>query len=198
MQLTILLAFQAASIHSWLTGTPKSFSIGLLLMSSSLSLYSHLGLPQPKSNTSHVALLNLIRFSYVHFFSLFRFLWTSPSSIVSTAALSLLSLANLLRVCSTPLSTSLIRMLKSTCPKMGPCRTPLVTSLHLDTEPWTPLLWLRLSKQLFIQLTVQPSNSSLSNFEIRMWCGIMSKPLHKSRYMTSVALPLSTNTIAPL
>jgi len=49
------LAFQAAGSHCWLmssfslTGTPKSFSAGLLSMSSSPSLYSYLGLPDPNA-----------------------------------------------------------------------------------------------------------------------------------------------------
>ena len=42
--------------------------------------------------------------------------------------------ANLLRVRSIPQSLSLIKMLKSTVPKMVPWGTPLVTSLHLNIE----------------------------------------------------------------
>ena len=52
--------------------TFKFYSAGLLSMSfqpsqfydsmSSPSLYTYLGLPQPKCNISHLALLNLIRF----------------------------------------------------------------------------------------------------------------------------------------
>ncbi len=58
-----------------------------------------------------------------------------PSS-VSTAPLSLVSSANLLRVYSIPSSMSLIKMLKSTSPKTDPWGTPLVTGLHLDIEPF--------------------------------------------------------------
>ena len=46
--------------------TPRSFSAGLLSVSSP-SLYTHLGLPLLKCNTLHLALLNLIRFTWVHF-----------------------------------------------------------------------------------------------------------------------------------
>ena len=58
-------AFRAARAHSWLTSsflssrTPKSFSAGLLSLSSSARLYSYLGLPQSKYNTLPLALLNL-------------------------------------------------------------------------------------------------------------------------------------------
>jgi len=37
---------------------------------------------------------------------------------------------------------SLIKTLKNTSPKSDPCGTPLITSLHLDTEPLTTTLWL--------------------------------------------------------
>ena len=43
--------------------------------SSSPSLYTYLGLPQPKYSTLHLALLNLIRSSWTHFSSLSRSFW---------------------------------------------------------------------------------------------------------------------------
>ena len=49
------------------TRTPKSFSAGLLSRSSSPNLYKYLGLPWPKCNTMHLALLNLIKFTWAHF-----------------------------------------------------------------------------------------------------------------------------------
>ena len=62
MQPRILLAFQAARAHCWLMTsfssirTPTFFSLELVSMSSSLSLYSiQLGLPQPKCNTLHLS-----------------------------------------------------------------------------------------------------------------------------------------------
>jgi len=61
-------------------------------------------------------------------------------------------------------------MLKSSGPKMDPWGTPLITGLHLDMEPLTTALWLRPSNQFLIQHTVQLSNPSLSNLEIRLWC----------------------------
>jgi len=91
--------------HCWLVSsfsfirTPTSFLAGLLSRSSSLGLYSYLGLPQPKYNALHLALLNLIRFLWAHFSCLSRFLWmASLLSIVLTAPLSLVSSADLLRV----------------------------------------------------------------------------------------------------
>ena len=64
METRIPLALLAANAHCWLmlsfllTRTPKSFSAGLLSVSSSSSLYTYLGLPQSKCSTSHLALLN--------------------------------------------------------------------------------------------------------------------------------------------
>ena len=60
---------RAAGAHCWLrqsfwsTRTPKSFSAGLLSRSSSPSLYVYLGLPQPRRNTLHLTLLDLLRFT---------------------------------------------------------------------------------------------------------------------------------------
>ena len=62
----IPLAFWAARALCWLmssfspTRTPRSFSAGLL-SSSSLNLYAHLRFSQPKCNTLHLILLNLIQ-----------------------------------------------------------------------------------------------------------------------------------------
>ena len=114
------------------TRTPKSFSFraGLLSRSSSPSLDSYPGLSQPKSNTLHLALLNLVRFTLAQFLSLSRSLWrtTLPFCHINyTQSLSL----------------SVIKMLKSTNSKTDPWGTPLFTSLHLDKEPLTTTLWLQ-------------------------------------------------------
>ena len=64
MQPRIRLAFWAASTHCWVilsflsTNTLKYFSLGLLSIPSSPSLYLCLGLPQPRCRTLHLALLN--------------------------------------------------------------------------------------------------------------------------------------------
>jgi len=113
-------------------------STGLLLMSSSPSLYMYLGFSQPKYCTLQLALLNLIMFMYAPFQT-----YPDPSgraslpSVVSTALLSLVSSANLLRVHSFPSSVSLIKMVKSTGPKTAPWGMLLITSLHLDVESLT-------------------------------------------------------------
>jgi len=114
------------------TRTPKSFSFraGLLSRSSSPSLDSYLGLSQPKSNTLHLALLSLVRFTLAQFLSLSRSLWrtTLPFCHINyTQSLCL----------------SVIKMLKSTNSKTDPWGTPLFTSLHLDKEPLTTTLWLQ-------------------------------------------------------
>ncbi|KAK4818489.1 hypothetical protein QYF61_014219 [Mycteria americana] len=97
--------------------SPKSFSAGLHSITSSSSLYWNRGLPRTRCRTLHLALLNLMRFTQAHFSSLSRSLWmTSRSSSVSTAPLSLVSSANLLRVHSILLSMSLMKILNSTGP----------------------------------------------------------------------------------
>jgi len=84
--------------------------------------------------TLHWALPNFMRLAWAHFSSLSRSLWMAslPSS-VSTAPLSLVSSANLLRVHSIPLSVSPTKMLNNTGPSTNPCGTPLVINLHLET-----------------------------------------------------------------
>jgi len=72
------------------TRTLKSFSAGLLSRISFPSLYSYLGLPQPKWSTLHLALLNLTAFTSTQFSILSRSLWmVSLPSIVSAAVLQL-------------------------------------------------------------------------------------------------------------
>ena len=109
MEPRLLLVFQAASAYFWLMSsfssvrTAKSFSVELFSMSSSPSLYFYLGLPCSRCNTLHLALLNLIKFSRSHFLSVsMSLLMISLPSIASTASLSLVSPANLLRVHSIP------------------------------------------------------------------------------------------------
>ena len=53
---------------------------------------------------------------------------------------SLVSLADVLRVHSIPLSVSLTKMLNSAGPNTGPRGTPLITRLHFDIEPSTATL----------------------------------------------------------
>ena len=110
---------------------------------SSLSLYKYQGLLLPKCNALHLALLNLIRFIWAHFSSLSRSLWMTflPSS-VSTAVLSSVSSANLLRVHVIPLSMTLIKMLKSIGPKTSPlrditCDWPPLRHRTIDHNPLT-------------------------------------------------------------
>jgi len=63
----------------------------------------------------------LITFLWAHFWSLSRSLWMAYlPSFKSTAPFSLVSSANLLRLHSIPTSMSLIKILKSTCPKNRP------------------------------------------------------------------------------
>jgi len=77
------------------------------------------------------------------------------------------------------MSMSLIKILKNTCPKTDLWGALRVISRHLDIDPLTTTFWLLLSYQSFIHQTVQPSD--LSDFEIRMECGPVSKAMHKYR-----------------
>jgi len=68
---------QAASTHFWLMSSfmcirTTEFSTGLLSVSSSRIMHSYLRLLQPVYNILHLALLNLIRFTWAHFSSLSR------------------------------------------------------------------------------------------------------------------------------
>jgi len=114
MQPGIQLASGAASPCCWLassfssTRIPKSFSTELLSMHSSPSLYAYLRLSWFKCNTLHMALLNIVRFSWTHFLILSRCLWmASLLSFVSTSPLSLVSSSHLIQ-----LSVLLIKTLK--------------------------------------------------------------------------------------
>ena len=79
--------------------TPKSVLAGLLSFPLSTSLYWYRGFPWPGCRTLHLALLNIMRFTWAQFSSLSRSLWmTSYPSGVLTAPLILVSPANLLRV----------------------------------------------------------------------------------------------------
>ena len=120
----------------------------------------------------------------------------SHPSGMSTAPLSLVSSANLLSVHLISLSVSLMKIFNSTCPSTDPWGTPLVTNLHLDIKPLTTTLWMQLSNQFLIHLTVHPSNPYLSNLERRVLWVTLLKGLQKSRWMTSIAFPLSTDVVA--
>ena len=106
----LILLVQVRNKH-W--GTPKSFSAGLLSNHSPPSLYWYWRLPRPRCRTLHLALLNLMRFTPVHFSSLWRPLWMAslPCS-VSTAPLSSVLSADLLRLHSIPQSTVVDRDIK--------------------------------------------------------------------------------------
>jgi len=93
---------------------------------------------------------------------------------------------------------SLMKILNSTGPSMDPSGTPPVTNLHLDIKPLTTTLWLQPSNQFLIHPTVHPSNPYLPNLERRMLWGTVLKALQKSRQITSIALPLSTDAVTPL
>ena len=74
------------------TSIPKSFYTGLLSVGSSPSLYTYLGFSWPKCSTLHLALLNLIRSSWSHFFKLVQIpLDGIPSFCCTNANLGVIS-----------------------------------------------------------------------------------------------------------
>jgi len=147
----------------------------------------------------HLALFNPFRFTWDHFSSLSKSLWmASHSSTMWTTSFSLASLAKLLKVKSILLSQSLKKMVKISNPKVVPWRTPRVSGHHPNIEPLTTNLWLWLSNKFQIHQIVYTSNTYIFNLVIRMWCGTISKDLHKSRLTMSVILPLSTNAVTSL
>jgi len=69
--------------------------------------------------TLHLALMDLMRVTQAHFLSLYRSIWmVSHPSGMSTALLSLVLSAKLLREHLIPLSVSLMKILNSTCPNV--------------------------------------------------------------------------------
>ena len=113
-------------------------------------------------------MLNLIRFTRAHLSSLSRSLWMAPIlSAVSTAPLSLVSSANLLKVRLIPSSMSLIRMFKYTQDlKTVAWGTLVVIDLHLNIEPLTTILCLQLSSQCLIYQLLHPSNLQFRNKDV--------------------------------
>ena len=80
----------------------------------------------------------------IHLGPLLKPVWVSLDGIqygVLTVPHSLVSSVNLLRMHSTPLSMSLLKILKSISPSTDPWGTPLITDLHRDIEPLTTILW---------------------------------------------------------
>ena len=76
-----------------------------------------------------------MKFAWAHCLSLSRALWmVSYLFGVLTASHSLVSSANLLRVHLTPLSVSLMKILKSFGLSTDPWGTLLVTDLHPDMD----------------------------------------------------------------
>lgn len=68
--------------------------------------------------------------------------------------------------------------------QISPTAMNLYDSLTISHRSWlveqlTTDIWLQLSSQFFIHRTVH--TSYLPNLEIRIWCGTMSKALHKYR-----------------
>lgn len=68
-------------------------------------------------------------------------------------------------------------MLKSTGPKTDPWGTLLMLCVQVEASSLMTTLRLRPSNQLLIHQVVYPSNPFLSNLEIWMWWGTMSKAL---------------------
>jgi len=83
-----------------------------------------------------------MQLTQAHLSSLSRSLWMAPlPSSMAAVPLSLVLSENLLSVHLTPLSMSPTKMLNNISPDTNPWRMPVITRLHLDTEPLTTTLW---------------------------------------------------------
>ena len=109
MQPRTQLAFWSARAHCRLmlnlssTNTAKYFSWGQLSSYSLPSLYLCLWLPQSRCKSLHLTFLNFVRSAWAYLSSLPKSLWmASLPSRESTAPLSSVSSANMLRVHSIP------------------------------------------------------------------------------------------------
>lgn len=119
--------------------------------------------------------------SWPHLSSLFGSLgMASLPSTVSTATNSLLLSTGFLRVLSILMSSSPPKILSNTGPNTDPWGTPLITSHHLDTEPWTTTLWVWPSGPFLIHWVVHLSHPCLSGLGTRMSCRTVTNALHKS------------------
>ncbi|KAK4807049.1 hypothetical protein QYF61_018390 [Mycteria americana] len=93
-----------------------------------------LGIAPTQGQDPDLALLNLMKFTWTHFSKLSRSIWmASLLSSISTAPLSLVSSANLLRVHSIPLSMSLMKVLNIIGPTVD--HYPLDATIQLIPHP---------------------------------------------------------------
>lgn len=106
-----------------------------------------------------LGLVIFMRFAQAWLSSLSRSFWRAslPSSALA-ALLTLVSLANLLRVCSAPLPMLPTKMLNSTSPSINPWRTLFITGLHLGVKLLIANLWVQPSSQFLIQQVVDSPN----------------------------------------
>jgi len=149
-QPSILLAFFASAAHCSLTlsllsdWTPRSFYTELLPLWVDPSLCCTPEFCFPQCKTLYLSLLNFIRFLLAHSSSLSRSSCrvTYPSK-VSSSPLSLLLLANFIRVYLILSSRSLKKILNSTGPNTNPWGTPLVTDCQFEKELFTTTLWVK-------------------------------------------------------
>jgi len=134
-----------------------------------------------------------------YFPSLSKSLWMkSLPPVRSTASLSFLPSANTLRMHSVSLSRSLIKMLKSTGPKMDPRRSKMDHQFHPGHRPINHNPPVRSSIQVFNYRIDHISLPGLTGLHIKLCCGIIAKTLHRSRGKTSVALSFTTDAVTPL
>jgi len=121
------------------------------------------GFSCPTCRTLHLDFLILMRFTCACCMSLSRSLCLAscPSGV---SPHSLVLSANFLRVHSTPLMMSLMKILKSISLSMDPCGTTLIINCHPGVEPLTAALWTQSCSQFFVHSTVHPSKPYFSSF----------------------------------
>lgn len=137
-----LLCCQGALLAHIPHHSPQALPTDLLPPASpSPSLYLCQQLFLLTSRTSHLSLLNFIRFLWVHPSSPPRYLWmTSLPSRALSGPPSLVSSTNLMRVYFVTCSRSLIKMLNRTGPRADPHCVAIVTGILAEYDPLTTTL----------------------------------------------------------
>src|SRR6218665_3759940 len=139
---SILFALFAASTHC-LDGfaqlciiTPRSLSSSEALKATPPMSYLNFLLPLPMCITENLSTLKSICQSLAHSYNLLRSsVNTDASSSVTTSLHSFVSSVNFDIFESTPLSMSLMKIIKRSGPNTDPCGTPLITPIHSENAP---------------------------------------------------------------
>lgn len=129
-------------LYLLLSSMARSLSAELLSSHLSSSLYLHPALFQPRCRTHHFPLLNSMLLLIIQCSNLSRSLCkTSCACMESKVPPGLVSYAKFLRMHSTPVSRSLIKMSNKTGPRIKTWRTSLMTVREIISSQYIGFLW---------------------------------------------------------